>query len=506
MSDAVIKPMSAFQERYLNANSNIIVAGGAMGSSKSYIGLMRHLRWAEDKHYRGFCFRRNSTTLMKSGGLFEEAVELYRQYDPSLKIRLKDQRLIFDSGASVSFTSYENDQASEKIRGLQFSTAMYDESTDAEENHIWMIISRLRGKSIAPNSIWLTCNPNPDHFLRKWVDWWLYPFGHEKYGLPDPDKNGKERWILRLGGEIVWGDSREELIERYGKPNLPHDHKLQVKPLSFTVLLGTIYDNPALISSSPSYLSALEALPDTEKRRNLYGDWEARQSTSTYFDRRWVQEIDYINQDDVVSTVRTFDWAASLKSDTNPSPDYSASVRLSLMKDGTYVVSDVKRIRCRAGDWVDFFMDCAADDPPNTQYYIPQDPGAAGKRSSQLLVKDLAEAGVYVKRLSTSKSKLVRFLPFSAIAQSENLSVVKNCCTDYENKIYNDNNFFYKELEAFTGLRKRGESGHDDMVDCCSDAFYALASNKTQIANISQAMSGFASSMRESLRFPTVQT
>lgn len=403
---------------------------------------------------------------MKEGGLFQEACDLYREYDPNIRIRLKDQKIVFSSGASVSFTSYESDQASEKIRGLQFSTALYDEATDAEESHIWHIISRLRGKSEAPNSIWLTCNPNPDHFLRQWVSWWLYPVGHDKYGLPDPEKNGKERWILRLGGEIVWGDSKEELIEKYGKPNLPHDHKLQVKPLSFTVLLGTIYDNPALIASSPQYLSALEALPDVEKRRNLYGDWEARQSSSTYFDRQWIEEIDFVEEENVVKRVRVYDFAATLKSDKNPSPDYTVGLRAALMKDGTYVIEDVQRMRCRASEWQNFILDCAAIDPENTQIWIPQDPGAAGKRSTQLLVRDLAEAGVYAKKLPTNKSKLERFLPFSAMAENEGVKVVRNCATDYENNIVNDNNFFYKELESFTGVRKRGEHGHDDKHTC----------------------------------------
>lgn len=267
----IIGPRSAFQERYLNCNSNIIIAGGAMGSSKSYIGLMRHLRWVEDPNYRGYCIRKNATTLMKSGGLFEEAVEMYRQYDPSIQIKLKDQKIVFPSRASVSFSHYENDKSSELYRGLQLSSAFYDESTDAQESHIWFLISRLRSKANMTPSIWLTCNPTPDSYLREWVDWWLYPESHEKFGLPDPDKNGVERWIVRIGGNIYWGDTREELIEKYGRPELPLDHKLQIKPLSITVLLGTIYDNPVLMNTQPQYLASLEAQPEVEKQRNLYG-------------------------------------------------------------------------------------------------------------------------------------------------------------------------------------------------------------------------------------------
>ena len=240
MAKEIIGPKSAFQEKYLNCNSNIIIAGGAMGSSKSYIGLMRHLRWVEDPEYRGFCVRKNSTTLMKSAGLFEDALYLYRQVYPNVIPKYKDQKIVFPSGATVSFSHYESDKDSEKWRGIQSSNFMYDESTDAEEHHIWFLISRLRTRAKMTPGIWLTCNPSPDHWLRKLVDFWLYPEGHPKFGMPDPAKQGLERWIIRQNGEMMWGDTKEELIYRYGKPELPLEHKDQIKPMSITCLFGTV--------------------------------------------------------------------------------------------------------------------------------------------------------------------------------------------------------------------------------------------------------------------------
>lgn len=85
--------------------------------AKSYIGLMRHLRWAEDPNYRAYCIRKNSSAIMSSGGLFWEAVELYQKVYPELKVRLKDQKLVFPSGAEVSFSHYENDTAANKYQG-----------------------------------------------------------------------------------------------------------------------------------------------------------------------------------------------------------------------------------------------------------------------------------------------------------------------------------------------------------------------------------------------------
>ena len=92
----------------------------AAGSAKSTMGLMRHLRFVHDPHYSGFCIRKNSTALMKSGGLFSAAVDMYRKVDPNIKIKLKDQKIVFSSGATVSFSHYENDKAADLYHGLNY--------------------------------------------------------------------------------------------------------------------------------------------------------------------------------------------------------------------------------------------------------------------------------------------------------------------------------------------------------------------------------------------------
>ena len=465
----IVGPQSPYQERCLNSDANIVVMGGAAGSAKSTMGLMRHLRWIHDPYYSGFCIRKNSSAIMKEGGLFNAAVDLYKKVDPNLKIKLKDQKLIFSSGASVSFSHYENDKAGDSWQGIECSGIGYDEAAQASESHIWWLISRLRTKAKMTPSIWLTCNPDIDSYLRVWVDWWLYPEGHEKAGLPDPEKNGKRRYILRIGGELHWADSSEELKEKFGKKHTP---------LSIEVHLGTVYDNPWLLENQPGYVSMLEALPEIEKQRLLYGNWNAREKGSTYFQREWVKEILSLpDQFEIEKTVRTFDFAGTLKSDLNPSPDYTASCRMSKTKDKRYIVEDIKRTRIQFGDWKKFVLECAYNDPPHTTYYIPEDPNPAAKAAAKILARELAEAGLYVKTMRASGKKLDRFRPFSSMAQNGGVEVLKGCCDDLENKVFGDNGFFYKELEAFDGERRRGENGHDDLADVCSDAFAALASS-----------------------------
>lgn len=240
------------------------------------------------------------------------------------------------------------------------------------------------------------------------------------------------------------------------------------------------YDNPVLIATRPEYLANLEAMPEIEKQRNLYGSWVARPEGAGYWRRAWVEELTHYVREKGTRTVRAFDFAGSLKSDLYPYPDYTASVRMNKTPEGEYIIDDVRRTRIRYGDWEQFVLDCAKIDPPNTTYLIPVDPNPMAARATDEFVKRLKSVHrLSVRKMKTNGSKLDRFRPFSSATQNGQVKVLKDCGTDFENDIIHSNNFFYKELEQFDGERRNGEGGKDDMVDCCSDAFYILASSSS---------------------------
>lgn len=498
MSD-IVRPQSPFQEKYLKSDAKILVVGGAAGSSKSYVGLMRHLRFVHDPDYRGFCIRKNSTAIMKAGGLFEQAMRLYQKAGYKVERKVKDQKIVFPSGASVSFSHYENDGAGDLYQGLEMSSAFYDEGTHAEEHHLWWLFSRLRTEAKMEPCMWISCNPDPDSFLFEWVKWWLYPEGHEKYGLPDPDKNGITRYLLRIEGELAWGDSWQELYDKYHNPELPVDHDDQVRPIAFQVLLGTIYDNPTLMKTNPNYKAALEALPDVERRRLLLGDWTARETGSTYFQREWCREaLEEPPRSDIVRTVRAYDFAGTLKTSGNQSPDYTACAKISKLKNGDYFIHDVQRTRILFGDWTKFVLDNAARDGKDTEILIPLDPGASAKVATSIMTRTISEHGYRVRVVKTTQSKLDRFRPFSSLAMNGHVSFLKGAGYDFENNIEGDNGFVYKELEGFTGKRRGGESGHDDLADCISDAIAILAQRQV-IPKMSSVLSSVNTSYKNPL-------
>lgn len=165
--------------------------------------------------------------------------------------------------------------------------------------------------------------------------------------------------------------------------------------------------------------------------------------------------------------MRAWDFASTLKSDFNPSPDYTVGTLMGKTKGGDYIVLDVKRMRIRFGEWEKTIYETWCEDKEkfrDVMNLIPLDPGVGAKMSTALLRRSLAERGVLTREMRASGKKLDRFRSFSAMCQLGGVKFLKNCGTDYENKVVNDNNFIYKELEAFDGERRRGENGHDKYV------------------------------------------
>lgn len=449
---------------------------------------MRHLRFISDPNYKAYCIRKNSSAIMASGGLFQEAVKLYSQVDPNLKIKLKDQKVIFSSGAEISFSHYENANAAKKYQGIQISNIFYDESTHAEEEDIWWLWSRLRSDATNTHGIWLSCNPDNASWLLKYAIWYLYPEGHELAGRPDPAKNGVIRYLLRVGGELVWGDTAQELIEKYGHPHLSDDHEDQVKPISFQGLFGTIDDNPPLKISNPLYRSNLESLPRLDRERLLFGNWFAKAENSTYFKREDLIELtDPPTHSEFLKIVRSYDFAGTIPHDGNRETDYFASVKMGKLKSGNYVILDVIRTRITFGDWERHIISNAERDGRHVEIILPQDPNAASKAATSMLVRSLAEQGYVAKMRRSALGKLDSFRPFAAAAEVGVISIIKNCCTDLWNKIHCNNDFYYAEMENFDGKRRSGPLGHDDMVDATSLSFVTLA-QRFNIPNFSAGL------------------
>jgi predicted phage terminase large subunit-like protein len=467
MSDPnVIAPASKPQAMFLSTPDwvDICFYGGQAGGGKTWAGLAHHAKYMHDPLYRGLTLRRTTPMLLKPGAVWDEAKQLYRLLDPDCRIRIKDLKIIASSDAEVFFSHFERVDDTDNFQGAQISSCVMEELCQFEESQFNYILSRLRTKANMKPNMRATMNPDPDSWVRKWVDWYLYPEGHELFGRPDPAKQGVIRWFVRLDNEMFWADTKEELAERFP----------DAVPLSFRFIAASVYDNPHI---EKSYIAFLQGLPRIQKEILLYGNWEARPESNSLIRREWFVECaEEPAWTDIVKTVRTYDFAGTLKGpDTVYDPDYTASIKISKLKNGEYFIHDVIRTRIRFGEWSRFVLENALRDGVKVDIVIPEDPGPSAKAATMMLAREISEQGYFVRTLKTNQKKIDRFRPFASFTMNGGMKILKNCGNDFENKVYNDLSFFYKELETFTGERKSGSQGHDDLVDVCSDGFIVLA-------------------------------
>ena len=153
---------------------------------------------------------------------------------------------------------------------------LVDEATGFDEQQIMYMMSRLRNPScpeVKPR-IAMTCNPDADSWLRKWLDDWI-----DEDGFPKESLCGVKRYFITKNNKLLFADTQEELHKLYDTPNNV------VRPKSFVFINATIKDNPTLCEISPEYVDWLDQLPRVERARLYLGNWDVRQESSGYWKR-----------------------------------------------------------------------------------------------------------------------------------------------------------------------------------------------------------------------------
>jgi predicted phage terminase large subunit-like protein len=159
---------------------------------------------------------------------------------------------------------------------------------------------------------------------------------------------------------------------------------------------------------------------------------------------------------DVLSAARYWD-----KAGTAGGGAYSAGVLMLRMRDGTFVVCDVRRGQWSALDRERVIKQTAEIDCeryPVTKIYVEQEPGSSGKESAEASIRMLAGYRAEADRVSGAKE--VRAEPFAAQWQAGNVRLVAAPW----NRDYLD------EHESFPSGR------YKDQVDASSGAFNKIAS------------------------------
>jgi hypothetical protein len=280
-SAVAIRPQPGPQEAALASSADIVIFGGQAGGGKSFALLLEPLRHANNPKFGGVIFRRTSPQLTGAGSLWEEAQGLYRLIGARM-LETPTLRAVFPNGGALQFLHLQHASDVYDHQGKQYAFIGLDELTHFEAAQFWYLVSRMRTTSGIRSYMRCTCNPDPDSFVKQLILWWLDDEGE----YARPDRSGVIRWFIREGDEMVWGDSREELLPRCAPGQ---------EPMSITFIMSSLDDNPALTGKDPGYKGRLYALPQVERERLLKGNWKIKPEGGKYyshdnFARRWTLE------------------------------------------------------------------------------------------------------------------------------------------------------------------------------------------------------------------------
>jgi predicted phage terminase large subunit-like protein len=438
-----IKPQKGPQEAFLATRADICIYGGGAGSGKTYGLLMEPTRHIDNSKFNAVVIRRTVPQIMNPGGLWDESCGLY----PLLGAYQNKSQIewIFKSGMKIKFGHIQYDDDRYQWQGSQIPLIEWDELTHFSWRVFNYLLSRNRSTCGVDPYIRATCNPDPDHWLRPFLDWWIDP----DTGLPIKERSGVIRYFAVINDRVEWGRSKAELKKRFGNNCLPK---------SATFIPALLKDNKILTEKNPEYLANLEALDRVERARLKDGNWNIRATAGMLFRREWFEFIDALPAD-IVRVCRFWDRAAT-EPGPGKDPDWTAGIKLGMDERGVFYVLDVSRFRATPLKVESGIKNTASRDGNSCIVGLAKDPGQAGKMEAGYLARKLA--GYRVEILPEMKDKVTRASPVSAQAEVGNIKILRGPW----------NEEFFRELEQFP------EGKHDDQVDALSGGFYTLTGKK----------------------------
>ena len=273
-----IIPQKGSQERFVGSNADLTFVGGNRGGGKTYAMLLEAIRDINNPYFNAAIFRKEKKDF---DNLEKESNHLYSQYGRYNKSQ-SDMTWYFNRGGTLSFFHFSDTvfDFKERFRGKQYSYIAIDEIPQMEYAKFKFLMTSNRNARGIRNRMVGTCNPDPDSWVRKFIDWWI---GED--GLPIDERDGVVRYCFMDGdtpNSIYWGDTPEEvyeqckaIIDKHWKPEfdeLGYD-KVTMYIKSVTFIRGKLEENIKLIGSDPNYVSSLVQQDEEQRARDLDGNW-----------------------------------------------------------------------------------------------------------------------------------------------------------------------------------------------------------------------------------------
>ena len=138
-----LRPQQGPQEQFLSSPADIAIYGGSAGGGKTYALLLEPLRHMDNPGFGVVIFRRDSGQITNEGGLWDNAKDIYRPLGATF-MESAPKRVIFPSGAKITFNHLHTDDAVYGYQGAQVALICFDELTHFSEKQFTYMLSRNR--------------------------------------------------------------------------------------------------------------------------------------------------------------------------------------------------------------------------------------------------------------------------------------------------------------------------------------------------------------------------
>ena len=251
-------------------------------NSKSFSLLMEALNDINNPNFQALLLRKETKDL---DSLINDSYKLYSDFGDYNK-SLNDMTWNFHNGGWLKFSYYAGSYQAfkDRFQGRQYAYVGIDEITQCEYKKFKYLITVNRNASHIRSRFWGTCNPDPDSWVRKFIDWWI-----DDDGYAIPERCGKVRYCYMDGDSpdsIFWGNTREEVYEQckdiidplwndkleaiYSPMGMT---RLDVYIKSVTFIRADVSENIKLLTSDPSYLGNLAQQDEEQRMRDLQANW-----------------------------------------------------------------------------------------------------------------------------------------------------------------------------------------------------------------------------------------
>ena len=323
------------QYAFACCTADICIYGGAAGGGKTWGLLVEPLRNIHVPDFSAVIFRETFPQIRNEGGLWDESEKMYPLLGAEPTITRLEWK--FPSGATVRFAHMDHETDKLNWQGSQIPLIGFDELTHFSKSQFFYMLSRNRSMCGVRPYVRATCNPDADSWVAEFIEWWI----DQETGYAIPERSGIVRWFVRDGGILLWADDPETLIAQVPLDPLGNE----AEPKSFTFIPALLEDNPALMQADPGYRANLLALPPTDQKRLLRGNWKVRSMEGAewekhpeYFDAHiWVDYADW--PDAFELTAIALDGSGG----KGKTADYSAIIFAGFIEGTIYIAASIER-------------------------------------------------------------------------------------------------------------------------------------------------------------------